>query len=381
LTDGGFDNDRGYLFNYVATNISVSTTIQTAFLIRLAPSVSNAIVGDLGDRELINRAQMLLQNIDITVDSGSTGGIVVQGILNPSNYPTNVTNITWNGLSSQAAGGQPSFGQIAPGGSVTWSTGASVTATSIATNAFPTGSITARAAPFGANSVNNGYNYIWVSATDYASYQASGLAVGDYLSGSNIPSSGNQIQYIGQSGSYYYIQISSGFTGNTSGDTTLTVTRRYNVTNTSVLFFNAAAWAATTATIGTQVSSTDTNFPAGTNVNNVSLVSYFSASYYKVSFTQSTNNGVTITPGSTGVYFSFGQPPYALPGETVFSFIGTSGTLSNLDLSALKEMTNTPIGGRGTFPNGPDVLAINVYKTSGSAVPANIVLRWGEAQA
>jgi len=47
----------------------------------------------------------------------------------------------------------------------------------------------------------------------------------------------------------------------------------------------------------------------------------------------------------------------------------------------LKELTNTTLGGRGTYPNGPDVLAINVYKTSGAAVDANIILRWGEAQA
>ena len=39
------------------------------------------------------------------------------------------------------------------------------------------------------------------------------------------------------------------------------------------------------------------------------------------------------------------------------------------------------LGGRGTFPNGPDVLAINVYKTAGAAVDANIILRWSEAQA
>lgn len=31
--------------------------------------------------------------------------------------------------------------------------------------------------------------------------------------------------------------------------------------------------------------------------------------------------------------------------------------------------------------NGPNVLAINVYKVSGAAAPANIILRWGEAQA
>jgi hypothetical protein len=47
----------------------------------------------------------------------------------------------------------------------------------------------------------------------------------------------------------------------------------------------------------------------------------------------------------------------------------------------LKELTNTTLGGRGTFPNGPDVLAINIYKTAGADVLTNIILRWGEAQA
>jgi hypothetical protein len=49
LTDGLFDEDRGYLFNYQATSFAATTVRQTAFLIRLAPSVSNAIVGDLGE--------------------------------------------------------------------------------------------------------------------------------------------------------------------------------------------------------------------------------------------------------------------------------------------------------------------------------------------
>ena len=65
----------------------------------------------------------------------------------------------------------------------------------------------------------------------------------------------------------------------------------------------------------------------------------------------------------------------------MFSFIAVPGERSTLDLSALKEITNTPLGGRGTFPNGPDVLAINVYKVSGADLNANILCKWGEAQA
>jgi hypothetical protein len=138
MIDGQFDSDRGYLFNYSASNISVSIDKNTAFLIRLAPSVSNAQTGDLGERELLNRAQLLLQNISIASDAVSgSGGIVVEGVLNPVNYPTDPTKITWIGLASQATGGQPSFAQVASGGSVTWSGGAS-TATATVQGAFTT---------------------------------------------------------------------------------------------------------------------------------------------------------------------------------------------------------------------------------------------------
>ena len=52
-----------------------------------------------------------------------------------------------------------------------------------------------------------------------------------------------------------------------------------------------------------------------------------------------------------------------------------------VNLKDLKELTNTPLGGRGTFPNGPDVLAINVYKVTGADINSNIIIKWGEAQA
>jgi hypothetical protein len=138
MIDGQFDSDRGYLFNYAQTGISATLDKTTVFLIRLAPSVSNAITGDLGDRELLNRAQLLLSSIAISSDTVAGGGaIVVEGVLNPANYPTNPANISWTGLNSQAAGGQPSFAQIAAGGSVTWS-GNNYTTTATVQGAFTT---------------------------------------------------------------------------------------------------------------------------------------------------------------------------------------------------------------------------------------------------
>ena len=191
IMDGKFDTDRGYLFNYQRLNIAATATNQTAFMIRLAPSVSNAIVGDLGARDLLNRSQLLLEQIEITTASATP--IVVEAVLNPQNYPIIPTNVTWFPLTPLAQGGQPSLAQVAT--TVTW----------------PTGS-------------------------------------------------------------------------------------------------------------------------------------------------------------------------FALPGEQVFSFVSAGSDTKVLDLGKLKELTATTIGGRGAFPNGPDVLAINVRCVSGTST-AQIVLRWAETQA
>ena len=381
LTDGNFDEDRGYIFSYAATGISVTTSKQTAFLIRLAPSVSNAVVGDLGDRELLNRAQLLLQAIEITSDTGA-GGIVVEGVLNPQNYPTDPALITWSSLSGSAQGGQPSFTQVAAGGSVTWATSATTTATAT-TQAAMTGTLIARAVGFGGGrSINSGSNFFYVRDTDYNSYISQGLTTSLGITGTGIPA--NTV-ITGFSGAFNVggtnhrqVFMNQNANANVTGDSSITVTQVFRTTATSTIFFQRPSWESSTARAGTEVS--DPQFPAGTFVTGAVLQSFFSTSYYTVTFNR-TSIGTAMTPGTTTITFRFGAPSYALPGETVFSFIASPGTNSSLSLSALKELTNTSVGGRGTYPNGPDVLAINVYKASGAAVNSNIILRWGEAQA
>ena len=69
---------------------------------------------------MINRSQLLLAAIENTAGGGATGNqaIVIEGVLNPSNYPSNVNNITWYTLAGSVPGGsllgsgQPSFAQI-----------------------------------------------------------------------------------------------------------------------------------------------------------------------------------------------------------------------------------------------------------------------------
>ena len=660
MIDGQFDSDRGYLFNYAATGVSASVDKNTSFLIRLAPSVSNAQVGDLGEKELLNRAQLLLSQIAVVSDpvssvdpftgntwsSGGTatsglyysntsvgiknwyqatstgtfsstaptftsgtgasgtygvnltwagatpnnaGAIIIEGILNPSNYPDDPTKITWTGLGSQATGGQPSFAQIASGGSVTWGGGATtatatiqgaftttVTAKSFApitTNlsaiSFTAGAATAvivargnLSAVFGAayasaisttrkdiivltsdydtyvltnsmqandplsaspylaagtvittvtrnvggsvytqiqfnnfpvqsvvgtgnqnvtvtNFLNTTYasalstartdflvvngtigsitatdvlsvatyitggqtissittSYCRIAGTTYtriimsgaanatsvaatgnnitvvntsaatarygaafntartdflvANGSTTGLAVGDTLSVSPQLTGGQTISTITPSyiiiGATTYTRIVMSAAPNqssTSGSgfdvtTLVTASGSASIYSGSIIFFTSASWLAAGATIGTRVSSDQTQFPAGTSVNGLTTRTFGATTVYRASFTQSLNTSIS---AAATLKFAFGAQ-YALPGEQVFSFITNPGATDVLDLTELKELTSTAIGGRGTFPNGPDVLAINVYKVSGSATPTNVILRWGEAQA
>jgi hypothetical protein len=223
-----------------------------------------------------------------------------------------------------------------------------------------------------------------------ASYTGSGIAVGDVLSLATYLIGGQTISsivpaYINIGGTSYTRIVMSGVANasSTSGggnDQSVTLTAAgssatYQTKN--YLFFTSATWLASGATVGTKVATDQTAFPAGTSVAATSTRTFGATTVYRVTFTQTTNT--TLSAGGT-LKFQFGSA-YAVPGEQVFSFITNPGNSDTLSLDALKELTATAIGGRGTFPNGPDVLAINIYKVAGSSTPANLILRWGEAQA
>jgi hypothetical protein len=629
LTDGLFDSDRGYIFNYASTGIAISTVKTTAFLIRLAPSVSNAVVGDLGDRELLNRAQLLLKGIAITSDTGSTGGIVVEGVLNPQNYPTNPSDVVWSSLAGLAAGGQPSFAQVAPGGSINWAGGASqITANATALNTITAnitvpnnaafnrvagssfvyttqaswnssgattgfsiaaadtkfqsgttiGTVVASPSPV-ANTRNTltssmttfyrqvnttgasgngitatiffnnvgytpfpinsritifsiqpsgyqgthivtgaGNNFVQFNSTAFGGQSVQGTIVTAYAAGqtalnitkesweamtnpvtitgfrvtsafpggttvsavsalqgtagnqyysvtmsqglsNNLPATATVISTsfggaatttntlsftaaswtalpidVPQNGTttndptkfangttitsvstlrtfgstgYYTVTFSNPCIGTIDGDATVTFTTipyftlflsrttaqavnanatitlslSQNTSLTNFVYLTQASWETLVTNNGAGSGSeiNDAKYPAGTRVASVTpLRTFGGTNYYTVTFTQ-TSSAVVV--GGNTITFRFGQPPFALPGEQVFSFISLPGSSDNLDLSELKELTNTTLGGRGTFPNGPDVLAINVYKVTGAATTGNLIIRWGEAQA
>ena len=114
IMDGGFDSDRGYYFNYAATGVSLTSgQTKTAFFLRLAPSVSNSIAGNFGDRDLINRSQLLLQQLQVQSDQS----VQVYGILNPGNI--DASSLTWTAVNTVALGSQPSFAQVSTSVSTT----------------------------------------------------------------------------------------------------------------------------------------------------------------------------------------------------------------------------------------------------------------------
>jgi hypothetical protein len=387
--------------------------------------VSNAIVGDLGVRELINRAQLLLQSIEITAGgtSNSNSALVVEAILNPSNYPTNpATGITWNALNSTALQtGQPSFSQIANGTSVSFAN-AVTNLTSNTLSAYvntnynnvtvlPLASVSglqvgddvyvpaAPAAIYGATKVTSIITNATFTATLPASVSAgvtasastgsiagqtftpSGTLVGAFftgmvLSGGSIPA-----------GTYI---IGPGTTNGTWAINTPVTQASTAITGTPYLLTVSALTAGTVVpsqalTGGTVTAATIIiAYGTGTGGNGTYYVSQAytgSPTGASVGVNAVVFNNPVPTPWYTGTAVQFSRNTYALPGETVFSFISSPSNKDSLDLTPFKELTNTPIGGRGTFPNGPDVLFINVYLTQGTPVLANLTLRWGEAQA
>lgn len=67
-------------------------------------------------------------------------------------------------------------------------------------------------------------------------------------------------------------------------------------------------------------------------------------------------------------------------GEVLFRFLSLSGT-TTFDLTKIKEIQNSVIGGDNTFPDGPEVLAFIIANQNNQSASLDINLRWTEAQA
>jgi hypothetical protein len=122
ILDGRFDVDRTYQFTYNLANLNVlGTQVQTLLMMRLAPAITNAVTGELGSKDLINRAQLLLQNMFVNIaDTAATlkPRFLLQAVLNPTNIisanwqPLNVRFNQPGGTLQTGGFNQPSFTQF-----------------------------------------------------------------------------------------------------------------------------------------------------------------------------------------------------------------------------------------------------------------------------
>jgi hypothetical protein len=128
IMDGGYDDDKSFVFQAgMKTGVVVprSTTTRSALLsLRLAPSVDNGVVGVLGERELINRMQLRLRQMDVLSlvagTAGNPGAFLVELILNPrfntatGNTWENVggsslSQVCYHATNTTVVGGEPIF--------------------------------------------------------------------------------------------------------------------------------------------------------------------------------------------------------------------------------------------------------------------------------
>ena len=90
--DGRYDDDKSLVFTY---GQSTATTVpgngsRALFSIRVAPSVDQGIAAAFGTRELTNRMQLTLRNLDLTT-STTNANLLVRAYLNSSPVGTTTT--------------------------------------------------------------------------------------------------------------------------------------------------------------------------------------------------------------------------------------------------------------------------------------------------
>jgi hypothetical protein len=141
IMDGRFDDDKSLVFTYgqvgVTTLASAGNTGSSRALvaIRVAPSVDNGIGATFGSRELINRMQLVLRSLDLTVLTANSN-ILVRAYLNT----TPSTSATWTNAVGNITGIQnSSLAQIADYQSVGGATGVQVSGGEITAGFFVSG--------------------------------------------------------------------------------------------------------------------------------------------------------------------------------------------------------------------------------------------------
>ena len=91
IMDGGFEDDKAYLFTVasgsagndtITINQALAGTAVPILSLRLAPSVDSSLVGSLGDRDIINRMQIALDSVGVVVTNATSRPASFRLVLN-----------------------------------------------------------------------------------------------------------------------------------------------------------------------------------------------------------------------------------------------------------------------------------------------------------
>jgi hypothetical protein len=128
IMDGRFDDDKSLVFTYgQITGTSLAPQQTKALLsIRIAPSVDGGIAAAFGQRELVNRVQLVLRNLGVSIAGITTANVLVRAFLNGT--PSSATSWT-NAVGNVPGQINSSLAQIADyAGGTTTVSGGEVTA-------------------------------------------------------------------------------------------------------------------------------------------------------------------------------------------------------------------------------------------------------------
>jgi len=298
IMDGSFDGDEGYQFTFNRVNYGFPAIVgekNVAFCMRLSPSVSNSTIGLLGERDLINRAQLSLASMIINV---SAGRYLIEGILNPSNI--DAANTEFEGLNNLGGGFQPSFTEFTTAPRYTAETTGGVV-----------GSLFGTTGGF----IKSGIKAVFSRTQTFANRAPA-----------NITGSGSNANLT--------IQLTA--SGTTYNNNTVQITVQNPGTGYAV---------------GDQLRILGNVIGGSTPTNDLNL---------------------TVTAILTEL--QGGERLFAIPISTTNS--------GELDLSSVKQIGTSAVPGQGVYPDGPELLAIQITALSTVSTPVGeIQLQFNESQA
>ena len=130
IMDGGYDDDKSFVFTAgMNSQIAVGSGATNALMsLRLAPSVDSGLVGVLGARDIINRMQLTLRQMDLLSSGTFLVSLILNGRVSGGTF-TNVggsslSQVCYHGSGTTVVGGEAiySFYTNVSGGSSTFTT-------------------------------------------------------------------------------------------------------------------------------------------------------------------------------------------------------------------------------------------------------------------